>query len=72
MREEALFSQAIELPKDERAAFLEEACADDLALRSRIEELLAAHESDATIFDRPPAIPEDLLAIVAGKIDDVE
>jgi hypothetical protein len=72
IEEEALFSQAIELSKDERTAFLEEACADDLGLRSRIEELLATHDSDSTIIDRPPVNPEDLLALVAGKIDEVE
>jgi len=41
-----LFAMALEQPAGERAAFveLEFACADDLALRRRVEALLAAHE----------------------------
>src|SRR6476469_6083571 len=44
MNEEALFHLACEKPPDERAAFLDEACAGDTALRERLEVLLAAHE----------------------------
>ena len=35
-REVALFSAALELPADGRAAYLDEACADDPALRQRL------------------------------------
>jgi len=51
MNEEALFYQALELPEDRRAAFLDGACANDSALRPRIEALLHAHQP-----------PEDFLA----------
>src|SRR5262245_48973748 len=44
MNEETLFHLACEKPPDERAAFLDEACAGDTALRQRLEILLAAHE----------------------------
>ena len=37
-----LFEQAVDLPHDERGAFLEAACGHDLALRREVEELLAA------------------------------
>lgn len=44
MNEESLFQQALELPIDQRAAFLERECPDPV-LRARVEALLAA---DAT------------------------
>jgi hypothetical protein len=75
IEEEALFSQAIEHLKDERGAFLKEACADDLALRSGIEKLLNAYESDSTIFERPLVNPENLpaiMSILAGEVDGIE
>jgi eukaryotic-like serine/threonine-protein kinase len=43
-REVALFSAALELPSSQRAAYLNEACADDPALRLRLEALLRVHE----------------------------
>src|ERR1041384_8512192 len=47
-REVALFSAALELSADQRAAYLAEACADDPALRQALEALLRVH---------PEAIP---------------
>jgi tRNA A-37 threonylcarbamoyl transferase component Bud32 len=44
LREEALFQAALQLdPGPVRTAFLEQACAGDLALRQRLDALLAAH-----------------------------
>ncbi len=43
-----LFEQAIDLPSDERAAFLESACGGDPALRQDVEALLAADARAAT------------------------
>jgi hypothetical protein len=43
-REVALFSAALELDSKKRAAFLDEACADDPVLRLRLEALLRVHE----------------------------
>ena len=40
----ALLEAALERPKGERAAFLDEACSGQDALRERVEELLANHE----------------------------
>jgi serine/threonine protein kinase/tetratricopeptide (TPR) repeat protein len=42
-RIEELLDAALELPPDERAALLDRACADDLALREALERLLRAH-----------------------------
>jgi eukaryotic-like serine/threonine-protein kinase len=50
MNEETLFHLACEKPPDERAAFLDEACAGDTALRQRLEVLLAAHEQPGSFL----------------------
>ena len=39
---QALFGQAVALPEEERATFLDEACGDDAALRAELEALLRA------------------------------
>jgi serine/threonine protein kinase len=41
----------------ERAAFLDEACAGDAALRQRVEELLKAHDEPGSFLGQPPAAP---------------
>ena len=44
MNEQTLFAEALErADPQERAAFLDEACRGDAALRERIERLLAQH-----------------------------
>src|SRR3979409_1072166 len=49
MREKSHFIEAVEKEDPtERAAFLDKACADDPALRERIERLLARHASAGT------------------------
>jgi len=54
-REVALFSAALELPASQRAAYLQEACADDPALRLRLEALLRVHEEAIPFLESPPA-----------------
>ncbi len=51
-RIETLFHAVCERGPDERAAFLDEACAGDSALRREIESLLAEHERDGFSFER--------------------
>jgi serine/threonine protein kinase/tetratricopeptide (TPR) repeat protein len=62
MNEESLFVAALEKPTaSERQAFLDEACAGDVALREQVERLLAAHTKSLGILDqsaRPPGWPE--------------
>jgi tetratricopeptide (TPR) repeat protein len=53
----AVFSAARRLPAGERAAYLEEACAGDAALRRRIEELLQAGEEAGGFLGSPAANP---------------
>jgi WD40 repeat protein/serine/threonine protein kinase len=56
-REEVLFREALQRTNStERAAFLEQACAGNEALRGRLEALLQAHES-ADTFLEPQAEP---------------
>src|SRR6187455_890371 len=43
-REVAIFSSALELDASQRAAYLDEACGDDGALREHLENLLRVHE----------------------------
>ena len=58
MNEESLFVAALEKPTaSERRAFLEAACAGDVALRQRVERLLAAHLETLGILDQPARPP---------------
>src|SRR5437762_1058825 len=60
MDEETLFHLTSAKPADERAAFLEQACAGDFALKQRIEVLLEAHDHP-TRFLEPAAPGQDNL-----------
>ncbi|MBD3298756.1 MAG: protein kinase, partial [candidate division Zixibacteria bacterium] len=50
-RVQELFDAVIDLPADERAAFLERKCAGDDELRAEVESLLDADASDHAILD---------------------
>src|SRR5208283_2948026 len=56
-REVAVFNAARRLPARERAAYLDEACAGDAALRQRIEELLQASDEAGDFLGSPAAVP---------------
>jgi eukaryotic-like serine/threonine-protein kinase len=59
VNEESLFDAALERETvAERMAFLDEACAGDLALRRRLVLLLAAHDKSVGILDQPAIPPE--------------
>jgi hypothetical protein len=47
--EVAVFGAALELPADQRGAYLDQACAGDVALRRQVEALLRVHD-DADSF----------------------
>jgi len=53
--EETFFTAALDLPPEQRAAYLDKACGGDAALRRRIEDLLSAHA--ASEFLERPAVP---------------
>src|SRR5262245_25690902 len=46
---ERIYHSALELEESQRVAFLEEACADDQALRHEVESLLGSAESTVTL-----------------------
>jgi eukaryotic-like serine/threonine-protein kinase len=48
-----IFRQAVELPPDERAAFLDAACRGDAALRRDVERLISAHERAGSFIESP-------------------
>jgi serine/threonine protein kinase/WD40 repeat protein len=52
-REVAVFSAARLLPAGQRAAYLDEACAGDAALRQLVEALLEAHEEAGEFLENP-------------------
>src|SRR5689334_24864245 len=52
-----LFSRAVELPADQRAALLERETAGDAALRHAVEELLAAHDGAGAFLADPTVDP---------------
>jgi serine/threonine protein kinase len=56
-----LFTEAIELPNEERIAFLDRACAGDEELRRKIEKLLKFNDRAGDFLETPPT----------GSINDV-
>src|SRR5215472_5269874 len=58
-RELAVFSEARRLSVRERAAFLDRACAADVALRLRIEELLQSGEAAGDFLQGPALEPAE-------------
>ena len=51
--EREIFMRAVGLPADERAAYIDQACADNLKLRQEVESLLHAHETSNIFMDVP-------------------
>jgi eukaryotic-like serine/threonine-protein kinase len=54
-REEEIFEACLARPTEERAAYLDQACAGDAALRQRLEELLRSHGLADSFLEGPPA-----------------
>src|SRR5947199_5942937 len=52
-REVAVLNAALELPADGRAAYLDQACAGDLALLQQVEALLQAYERAEDFLEAP-------------------
>jgi hypothetical protein len=55
MNEQTLFTAALEQEPASRAAFLDQACADDAGLRERVEKLLKLHERAGDFMEQPAA-----------------
>src|SRR5262245_55524418 len=56
-RLESLFAAALQEPPADRAAYLDQTCADDPALRQRVEALLRAQAAAGSCLQAPPAGP---------------
>ena len=48
----AIFAEGMRMPPSARDAYLEQACADDGALRSELQRLLAAHEEAGMFLEQ--------------------
>src|SRR5262245_20791838 len=57
MNEEEIFNQAIARSPEERAAFLERACAGDPSLRAAVEALLRANVGATGFLEQPSPAP---------------
>ncbi len=53
-RDVEMFTEAIQLPADQRAAYLERACAGDVKLRQQVEALLNSHDSIGDFLEESP------------------
>jgi serine/threonine protein kinase/tetratricopeptide (TPR) repeat protein len=61
-----IFVEAVELPADQRAAFLEAHCGDDPALRGQVEALLAADERAGHFLAGPTSDPDRVNVALVG------
>src|SRR5215471_14290740 len=53
MNEESIFAEALGKKDQERAAFLDEHCKDDVGLRRQVEALLQAHDYPDPFLEAP-------------------
>jgi eukaryotic-like serine/threonine-protein kinase len=56
--EVAIFAAALELPADQRSAYLDQACAGDVALRRQVEALLRVHDDAGNFFDKLASVEQ--------------
>ena len=69
-REQALFTLAAAKPAAERTAFLDRECAEDKALRARLDALLAAHEESEGILAEPAPAARGTMKIEFADVPD--
>src|SRR6266446_1572413 len=53
-RDVVIFTEAVDLPADERAAYLERACGGDAKLRQKVEALLQTHDHVGDFLEESP------------------
>jgi eukaryotic-like serine/threonine-protein kinase len=61
-----IFQAALDLPTDQRAAYLDQACAGDDELRDEVESLISSYEQAGSFIEQP-AIEVDA-SVVAGPL----
>jgi serine/threonine-protein kinase len=59
----AVFQDALERPRNDRARFLSEACGDDGDLRREVGSLLASYEEEPGFIEAPPAMEAGLALV---------
>jgi serine/threonine protein kinase/tetratricopeptide (TPR) repeat protein len=64
--EVAVFAAALELPADQRGAYLDQACAGDAALRRQVEALLRDHDEAGNFFEKLASMAQP--AAVEGEM----
>jgi serine/threonine protein kinase/Flp pilus assembly protein TadD len=64
---EDIFQTVCELPPTDRAAYLDQACSGDEALRREIEELLNFHQSHETFLEKPAL--QDVARRMAARLN---
>src|SRR2546422_9719560 len=62
-----IFQAALDLPSDQRLAYLDRACASDKDLRDEVESLISSYEQAGSFIEQP-AIEVDA-SVVAGPIN---
>src|SRR5262252_3301856 len=67
-RGDEIFQAALDLPPEQRSAYVNEVCDGDAELRHEIESLLSAYEGSADFMERP-AIEVDA-AVLANQLAD--
>src|SRR5262249_542516 len=67
-----IFQTVCELPPPARAAYLDQACSGDEALRREIEELLEFHQSHETFLEKPALQDAARLMATRLKISEVQ
>src|SRR5262245_37219039 len=65
-----LFEAALELPVEDRAAFLAHACAGDEETQWRVEAMLAADARNDLLMDRPLRQAVDLISPSSSSRED--
>jgi eukaryotic-like serine/threonine-protein kinase len=70
-RVDALFDAALELPPEDRPAFLDSVCGDDIALRTEVDSLLESVDTSESMFGENVAdYAAPLIAEMPHDLDD--
>lgn len=71
-RLEDIFQAVLDLPPGERTSYLLEHCADDEALRTEVEKLLAQYQEAGSFLDAPALQNSGLLSTLRDHLDTLE